>query len=84
MKVVLTHDILKRMEYLGESVQLACENSCKSMTKRLNETAGVIALDKVGNVGIYFTSQKMAWAYQKSDKVHYGIRPQDDFELTLN
>ncbi len=80
MKVVLAHDILKRVDYFHEDIQTACDNSLRLMTDRLNETAGVIALDKNGNVGISFTSEMMAWAYQRDNKVRYGIKPGDDYE----
>lgn len=73
MKSVLTHDIIKRMEYLGQDVQTACENACNSMTDRLNQTAGVIALDKLGNIGIAFTSRNMAWAYKNKSDIQFGI-----------
>lgn len=80
MRSVLTHDIMKRMDYLNEPVQKATENACKNMTERFHGTGGVVALDKLGNVGIYFTSQRMAWAYQKQDKVYYGIELDDFYE----
>lgn len=71
---------MKRMDYLGEDVQKAAENACKSMTERFHGTGGVISIDKKGNVGISFTSQRMAWAYQKQDKVFYGIEHDDYYE----
>lgn len=74
----MAHDILKRMEYLGENVQKAVEEACKNMTKRLEGTGGAICLDKNGDVGIYFTSRRMAWAYQKKDIICFGIEKQDD------
>ncbi len=43
------------------------------MTDRLQQTAGVIALDKRGNVGIAFTTKNMAWAYQKGDEIYSGV-----------
>lgn len=77
MKACLAHDIMKRMEYLNEDAQAATEHSCKSMTARLTGTGGAITIDKKGNVGISFTSERMAWAYQKSDKLFYGIEKGD-------
>jgi beta-aspartyl-peptidase (threonine type) len=61
------------MEYLGEDVQTACDRACQAMTDRLQQTAGVIALDKRGNVGIAFTTKNMAWAYQKGDEIYSGV-----------
>lgn len=83
MRSVLNHDIIKRMEYLGEDVQTACDKACDRMLKKCNKDGGVIALDKLGDVGVSFTSMKMAWAYQKSNNVHYGIKQGDDFVLSL-
>lgn len=80
MRSVLTHDIMKRMDYLGEDIQKATENACKNMTQRFHGTGGVISIDKLGKVGISFTSQRMAWAYQKQDKLYYGIEPDDHYE----
>lgn len=45
------------------------------MTKRLNNTGGAITLSHTGEVGVYFTSRRMAWAYQSGDEIHYGIEP---------
>ncbi|CAO1356625.1 unnamed protein product [Diamesa hyperborea] len=80
MRACLAYDILKRIEYLKEDAQKATENSCKSMTDRLVGTGGAITIDKNGNVGISFTSKAMAWAYQKNDKLFYGIEVGDCYE----
>ena len=50
------------------------------MTKRFIGTGGAIAIDNQGNVGVSFTSHRMAWAYQKLDKVYYGSEPGDHME----
>lgn len=80
MKACLSHDIIKRMEYLNEDAQKATAHSCKSMTARLTGTGGAITIDKNGNVGISFTSERMAWAYQKGDKMFSGIEKDDYIE----
>lgn len=43
------------------------------MTSRLQNTAGAITLSKAGDVGVYFTSKRMAWAYIQDGKTVYGI-----------
>lgn len=43
------------------------------MTARLNNTAGAITLSKTGEVGVHFSSKRMAWAYVRDDKIFYGI-----------
>ncbi|XP_063703262.1 probable isoaspartyl peptidase/L-asparaginase GA20639 [Culicoides brevitarsis] len=78
MKSVLAHDILKRIEYLGQAPQKACEEACRNMTKNLEGTGGAICIDKNGEVGVYFTSNRMAWAYQKKDTITYGINHKSD------
>lgn len=78
MRYNLAHDILKRIQYLKEDAQTATRNSLVDMTERLTGTAGAITIDRSGEIGIYFTSQKMAWAYQKGETVHYGIKKGDD------
>ncbi|CAG9838237.1 unnamed protein product [Diabrotica balteata] len=72
IKYCLAIAIIKDIEN-GKSAQAATENNLKRMTKRLNNTAGAITLSKNGEPGIYFTSKKMAWMYQKGNELHYGI-----------
>lgn len=83
MKAVLVFDILKRMEYLGEDIQTAAETACEKMTESFDGDGGVIAIDKDGNIGIAFSSEQMSWAYQKGNKVTYGVNPGDQFELIV-
>lgn len=65
--------ILALIEFKGFSAQKAAEKVLTDMTSRFNETGGVVSLDAKGNVGIYFTSKHMAWAYRKGSKIHYGL-----------
>lgn len=39
---------------------------------------GAITISKTGEVGIDFSSKRMAWAYQKANEVHYGIEHGQD------
>lgn len=48
------------------------------MTNKLEGTGGAICLDQNGDVGIFFTSRRMAWAYQKKDVICFGIEKQED------
>lgn len=43
------------------------------MTNRVGKTAGAITLSNRGDVGVSFTSRRMAWAYQIDNEIHYGI-----------
>lgn len=80
MKAVLVFDILKRMEYLKEDIQTASDTVNQKMKDRFSGDGGTIAIDKNGNVGISFTSNRMAWAYQKDNTVYYGINKGDYYE----
>ncbi|XP_055615080.1 isoaspartyl peptidase/L-asparaginase-like [Toxorhynchites rutilus septentrionalis] len=80
MKVALAHDIVKRMEYLGSNIDEAAKEALDAMTKRLNGTAGIIALDKEGNIGITFNSEQMSWAYQRGNTLAFGVRKGEHFE----
>lgn len=59
MKSCLAHDIIKRIEYLGENAQTATENACMKMTERFIGTGGAVTISDKGEVGIAFTSQRM-------------------------
>lgn len=79
MKFNVAIKILQRIELLNEDAQTATDKVLRDMTARLTQTAGAITIDKTGAVGIYWTSEKMAWAYQRGNTVHYGIKQGDDF-----
>lgn len=81
MRFNLAHDILSRINHLGLSAQEATEKSLTEMTDKLLNTAGAITIDAKGDVGIFFTSQKMSWAYKRGSCVHYGINKNEDIEL---
>lgn len=73
MRYNLAQRILQRMSYEHASAQKATEDVTKEMTKRLIGTAGAITVDKKGDVGVYFTSRRMAWGHIKDNKIVYGI-----------
>lgn len=79
MRACLAADVVKRMEYKNENLQTACESACKRMYDDFKGTGGVIGIDKSGQIGIHFTSQRMAWAYQRGSQMHFGIRKKDDY-----
>lgn len=74
MRYNLGHRILSGMS-TGKSAQDATKDSCEGMTKRVGKTAGAITLSNRGDVGVSFTSRRMAWAYQLGNEIHYGIEP---------
>jgi beta-aspartyl-peptidase (threonine type) len=79
----LCHDSLKRMEYLGEDVQSACKFVLNNLMEQQGISAGLIALNKSGRVAIAFSTDHMPWAYQKDDKIVYGINHLGQFEENL-
>ena len=83
MKAGLGYDILKRVQYKGESINVAAQIACDSMTARHGGSAGIVAIDKIGNVGIAFSSNQMAWAFQKGNKVFYGVDRNQTLEIDV-
>lgn len=71
-KFCLAHAIIKAMEN-GENANDATNNCIEKMTKRLDNTAGAITLSKKGEVGIGFSTNRMSWAYQKENKLYFGV-----------
>jgi L-asparaginase / beta-aspartyl-peptidase len=80
MKAVLAHDIIKRIDLLKKDPQTATEDACRQMTDRYEGTAGAITIGKQGDVGVSFTSKRMGWAYQKANKIYYGIEQNEKHE----
>lgn len=83
LKYCLAHSIVKLMEY-GASANDATEIAVKGMTSRLNNTAGAITLSKNGDIGCYFTSKRMSWAYVKDEIIYYGIDHGEVFQENVN
>lgn len=84
MRACLAHEVIKRMDYLDEEIQVAAEHACKKMLQDFKGTGGVVGLDRDGEVAMAFTSQQMAWAYQKDKQLHYGIRRKDNYTQEVN
>jgi beta-aspartyl-peptidase (threonine type) len=64
---------------LGKSASEATLDGCTGMAKRVGNAAGAITVSNRGEVGIGFTSERMAWAYQRGGKVYSGINKEDKF-----
>ncbi|XP_013111931.2 probable isoaspartyl peptidase/L-asparaginase GA20639 [Stomoxys calcitrans] len=78
MRFNVASKILALIEHFGMSAQDATAKVLEEMTHRFNQTAGVISIDGKGNLGIYFTSRRMSWAYQRGEELHYGIDKDED------
>uniref|UniRef100_T1PCP5 Asparaginase n=1 Tax=Musca domestica TaxID=7370 RepID=T1PCP5_MUSDO len=83
MRFNLAQKILAKIQYGNKTAQQATEEACKEMTERLVGTGGAITIDAKGQVGIYWTSKRMAYAYVKSGKIFYGINHNEQFEEEL-
>ncbi|XP_073828435.1 probable isoaspartyl peptidase/L-asparaginase GA20639 [Musca autumnalis] len=81
-ETIMRYNVASRIsgliEHFGMSAQEATTIVLEQMTERFNQTAGVISIDRNGNLGIYFTSRRMSWAYQRGDELHYGIDKGED------
>lgn len=80
MRYALAARIAGRMEWLEEGAQQATQTVLEAMHQRLALGAGAITVDRRGGVGVWWTSQKMAWAWQIDEElVHFGIRKGEEF-----
>lgn len=60
--------------FSGLSAQDATEEGLNYMRSKVGGSGGAVTVSKNGDVGIYFTSQRMAWAYRKgSQDIQSGI-----------
>ncbi|XP_069691699.1 isoaspartyl peptidase/L-asparaginase-like isoform X7 [Periplaneta americana] len=77
MRFCLAHTILELMKQ-GKFANEATKDACEAMTERVGDTAGAITLSNKGEVGISFTSRRMAWAYVTGENICYGIEQNDE------
>ncbi|XP_030377185.1 probable isoaspartyl peptidase/L-asparaginase GA20639 [Scaptodrosophila lebanonensis] len=81
-ETIMRYNVVARMLALVEhgnyTAQEAAVQVLEQMTQRFNETAGIIAVDYRGQLGIYFTSNRMSWAYQRGNQVHFGVDAGED------
>jgi len=64
MRVVLSKVVCEFLRS-GLDAQKAAEKAIKVMERRVNGRGGVIVLDMKGNVGAFYNTPRMAWAYIK-------------------
>jgi beta-aspartyl-peptidase (threonine type) len=60
------------------SAQEAAEKGLMKMDQRVNGHGGVIVVGKNGDIGTFFTTPRMTWAWVKDNKLHYGIEDNED------
>jgi len=78
MRYNVVSRILAMVQYRNYTIQEAAEQVLQKMTKRFNKTAGIIAIDHRGQLGIYFTTKRMSWAYQRGKELHSGVDSGED------
>ncbi|CAC5357271.1 ASRGL1 [Mytilus coruscus] len=78
LKVCLAKNITTLLEQ-GKSVQEAAEESLSAMATRVQGSGGVVVVDKHGNVGKHFTTERMAWSWIKDNQLNYGLNPSEHF-----
>lgn len=85
LKYNLAHRILNRMHYDKVDADTATKEALIEMTTRLNQTAGAITVGADGTFSFYFTSKKMAWAYQDiPGEVNFGLLEGEHFQENIN
>ncbi|MHA1581431.1 MAG: isoaspartyl peptidase/L-asparaginase [Candidatus Baldrarchaeia archaeon] len=72
MKIVLAKEVINFIAQ-GCSAQEAADKGIKLIWERLKGGAGVIVIDKNGNIGISYNTPRMAYAYVKNGRVYSGI-----------
>lgn len=73
MRYNLAQRIMAVIQRQHQSAQEAADQEVQQMTKRLGGTGGAIVIDHKGDVGISFTSRRMAWGYVRDGIIYYGI-----------
>lgn len=77
-KVCLARQVTHLMES-GMSAQKASEVALQKMADRVKGHGGVVTVSKDGDIGKHFTTERMAWAWIKAGKLHYGLNCGEDF-----
>lgn len=54
------------------------------MAERVHGGGGAIVVSPTGDWSATFTTERMAWAAFKGERLHYGLNPKEMFEETLN
>lgn len=69
--------------YIGLAAQVASETALQKMATRVQGSGGVVTVSKDGGIGKHFTTERMAWAWIKEGKLHYGLECGEDFVINL-
>lgn len=74
MKACLARHISTVMA-TGQDVLTSIQHGLSHMEKRIKGFGGAIAVSNKGEVGMYFSTPRMPWAYVQGGELHYGIHP---------
>lgn len=70
--------------FLGFDPDAATKEAISFMLNRVNGCGGAIVLNKLGQVAVNFSTERMAWAWQNESSLHFGLNPTEHFTETLN
>ncbi|XP_050415101.2 isoaspartyl peptidase/L-asparaginase [Patella vulgata] len=76
IKVCLAKHVTVLMDQ-GSTAQEASVKAVESLNDRVQSSGGVIVVSKDGDIGQYFTTDRMARAWVKDDRVFYGVETDD-------
>ncbi|GAB6020351.1 Isoaspartyl peptidase/L-asparaginase, variant 2 [Chamberlinius hualienensis] len=79
LKVCLAKQIIEHIKS-GQDANSAVTTALHSMQQRVNGQGGAISLSRNGDIGLNFTTKRMAWASIKNDTIKYGLNINDRFE----
>ncbi|XP_044760543.1 isoaspartyl peptidase/L-asparaginase-like isoform X2 [Coccinella septempunctata] len=76
IRMMLAFQITKEME--RKNALKSSQQWLRALYCKFKEPAGAVSITKYGDVGVYFTAQRMPWAYQRKNILHYGVDPDDE------
>ncbi|XP_028402623.1 isoaspartyl peptidase/L-asparaginase-like [Dendronephthya gigantea] len=83
MKMTLAREVVYSVEN-GNDAQVSSEKAVQRMYERIEGYGGVIVVDKDGNFGKAFNTQRMSWALIKDNVLQYGIEPNECNQVDLS
>ncbi|XP_014778262.1 isoaspartyl peptidase/L-asparaginase [Octopus bimaculoides] len=81
-KVCLAKHIIHLLEQ-GFDPDAAAKEAINFMLNRVNGCGGAIVLNKMGQVAVNFSTERMAWAWQNELALHFGLNPTEHFTEAL-
>ncbi|XP_022908689.2 isoaspartyl peptidase/L-asparaginase-like [Onthophagus taurus] len=78
MKFLLAFKVYKSMMY-GLNPKDALKENLLYLNAKFSSNGGGIVLSKWGDVAIHYTTPQMAWAFQRGDKVYFGLNKGEMF-----